>query len=237
MKAPKVYEKHVYWLTREEEARLGEEFAAQGIRLKSAKGVVCTPLDEINRISSVAPEVWSDTCGRQGSWYRKSPKNGLVLIVSSFPIEGYDEKKSATITRVGFTPPSRASLEEIEAMVQDPEFIPRIPSEWSEANDFERRLQLRWARRLDETAPDYDTLFKIHTANHANFIKPRLFVRENGEDIPYSIAPSAHLCSCCLELFNVLGQENKIKYVSPCPGAVIFSRLEPDSFLCVRSPE
>jgi hypothetical protein len=235
VKPNKLYEKHIYWLTKEETAYLRDNLEAEGIRLRAAKGVVCTPLDEINRIASVAPEVWSDTCGRQGSWYRQSPKNGLYLIVSSFPLKEYENKKTARITRGDFAPPREASMDEIEAMNKDLEVLKIVPSEWHQANDFEKRLQVRWARRFDKTSPEYDELIKIHTANHANFIKPRLFVKNEGDPIPYSIAPSAHLCSCCLELFNVLGEEHKTKYVAPCPGAVIFARLEPNSFLIVDS--
>ena len=85
----KPYRKHIYWLTREEKNRLGQRLAAQHIKLKKAKGIVCAPLDALNKITSVAPEVWSETCGRQGSWYRTSEKNGLYLIVSSFDLKDY----------------------------------------------------------------------------------------------------------------------------------------------------
>jgi hypothetical protein len=64
------YIKHIYWLTKDDEAVLRKKLAANNTKLKSAKGIVCTPLDVINKISSVAPDVWSDTCCRQGSWYR-----------------------------------------------------------------------------------------------------------------------------------------------------------------------
>lgn len=236
MKAGKPYEKHVYWIDEEEEARLRGELAGKRVRLKRAKGVVCTPLDEINRIASVPPEVWNDTCGRQGSWYRESEKRGLFLIVSSFPLHGWETKKSALITRSDFTPPGTATVRDIEGMVGNADIRPRVPRDWSRASDFERRLMVRWAKRIDPRAPEYEELFLTHTANHANFIKPRFHVREGGKTVPYSIAPSARVCSCCLELFNVLGEEYEKKYVVPCPGAIIFSRLRPDEFLLVRTP-
>lgn len=227
----KTYEKYIYWVTPEAEARLREDLAARDIRLKSAKGVVCTPLDVINRISSVAPEVWGDTCRRQGSWYRSSDRNGLFLIVSSFAIEGYDDSLAGRITGADFKPPRHAGREEMEAMVADPAFVGRIPLEWSRAEETEKRIQMRWAHRLGAETDDYDCLHLVHTANHANFHNPRLFVREGDRVIPYSIERSAHLCSCCLELFQVIGSEYSRKLVAPCPGAVIFARLEPDAFL------
>ena len=196
------YQKHIYWLTEAEEVRLREELASRHIKIRSAKGIVCTPLDEINKISSVAPHVWNETCARQGSWYRASDKNGLYLVISSFELDMYEDKKSATITRSEFNPPQQASIEEKRALINDQEFINQIPPEWRTVGEMEKRIFLRWARRLGSDVEDYDFLYLSHTANHANFIKPRLFIEENHNIIPYSIDRSAHLCSCCLELFQ-----------------------------------
>jgi len=89
MKKAESYEKHVYWLTPEEEARLREDLARRDIRLKSAKGIVCTPMDVLNRITSVAPGVWNETCNRQGSWYRASDRNGLYLVIKERAVPGH----------------------------------------------------------------------------------------------------------------------------------------------------
>lgn len=70
--------------------------------------------------------------------------------------------------------------------------------------------------------------------NHANFINPHFFVEDEGGVIPYSIDKSAHLCSCCVELFQVLGGEFHRKLVAPCPGATIFARLKPNRYLLVE---
>ncbi len=236
MKPKMNYEKYVYWVSREEEERLREKLGREGVRLRSAKGVVCTPLDEINRIASVAPEVWDDTCGRQGSWYRSSDRNGLYLIVSSYPIEGMEQARAARITRSSIARPARiVTGEEKRDMVADPRVRERIPARWSRAEDTERRIQVRWARRFGSETEDYDALFLSHTANHVNFLRPRFFVEDGGEAIPCSIDRTAHLCSCCLELFQVLGADHPKKLVIPCPGACIFARLEPDTFLLVES--
>ncbi len=237
MKPQAVYEKHIYWIDPQTESRLRRDLAARGVRLKSAKGVVCTPLDEINRISSVAPEVWDDTCGRQGGWYRQSDRNGLFLVVSSFPLDDTGLSPSGRIRRVDFHPPRTAGREDMEAMITDPAFVPRVPPGWSRADDTERRIQMRWARRLGAEVEDYDELYRVHTANHANFLDPRFYVREDGRVVPYSIERSAWLCSCCLELFQVLGRAHARKLVAPCPGAVIFARLQPDGFLLAENLE
>lgn len=234
MKENASYRKYIYWLTETEEMQLREELASSDIRLKAAKGIVCTPLDEINRIASVAPDVWNETCSRQGSWYRASDKNGLYLIISSFELSGFEDRMSALITRSEFEPPRSASPEEKRDMISDPSFSPLVPGEWKQIDALEKRIYLRWAKRLGSDAEDYDFLFLSHTANHANFIRPRFFIEENGGIIPYSIDRSAHLCSCCVELFQVLGDGYDKKLVRPCPGACIFARLKPDQYLLVE---
>ncbi len=228
------YRKHVYWMTKDESDRLRDELASRKIKVRTAKGIVCTPLDIINKISIVPPDVWSDTCCRQGSWYRTSQKNGLYLIVSSFELENHEGRKSATLSVSDFTPPRLASPEDKRVLFEDRSLNARMPEEWKHVEDIEKRIYLRWARRLGSDVQDYDVLYRSHTANHANFIHPRFFVEENGQKIPYSIDRSAHLCSCCVELFQVLGSEFDKKLVSPCPGATIFARLKPDRYLLVE---
>lgn len=227
--------KHIYWLTKSEETRLREELSARRIKLKSAKGVVCTPLDPINKISSVAPDVWDDRCGRQGSWYRTSEKNGQYLVVSSFELEGYRSRKHALVTESDFLPPRLASLEEKKGLLEDPLLKERIPQRWKRISEKEKRIYIRWAKRLGSNVKDYDLLYLTHTANHANFISPRLFVEDAKGIIPYSIDRSAHLCSCCVELFQILGHHHERKLVAPCPGAIYFARLRPDRYLLIES--
>lgn len=236
LKSRPSYRKHIYWLTKEAEARLRAELEARHINMRVAKAIVCTPLDEINKISSVAPDVWNKTCARQGSWYRASDKNGLFLVVSSFELEGYEDKKSASISISNFHPPRLAMPEEKEEMIQDPDFMNQIPSGWRRVEQREKQIYLRWARKLGSDVAAYDFLYLSHTANHANFIKPRLFITENQSIIPYSIDRSAHLCSSCLELFQVLGTQHRKKMVAPCPGATIFARLKPNRYLLVEKP-
>ena len=228
------YQKHIYWLTRDQVSQLNTSLLNQGIKLKHAKGIVCTPLDVINKITSVAPEVWDDTCGRQGSWYRTSHKNGLYLIISSFELDDFETKKSAVITESDFVLPEPASPAAKQSFFEDPRLKERMPARWQQVAEMEKRIYLRWAKRLGSSVQDYDQLYLTHTANHANFITPKFFIETSDGIIPYSIDRSAHLCSCCVELFQVLGSEFKKKLVAPCPGATIFARLKPDRYLLVE---
>lgn len=234
MKSAAEYKKHIYWLTEKEESHLRREQETHGVRMQVAKGIVCSPLDEISKISSVPPGVWSETCPRAGHWYRASDRNGLFLVITSLELEGYKDRKAATITRSELDPPRLATREEKRMMVGDPDIIGRIPAGWKIISETEKKLYLRWARRLGSDVEDYDSLYLSHTANHANFIKPRFFVKDQQAIIPYSVDISAHLCSCCLELFQILGSEFPKKLVRPCPGATIFARLKPDQYLLVE---
>ena len=208
---------------------------SRNIGLRSGKAVVCPGLDEISKITSVSPEVWSQTCHRQGSWYRKSEKNGQYLITSSFELEGFEPYRQAVITRSDFLLPRPATRVEKQEMVEDEEFQSLVPQEWHVISDREKRIWMRWARRLG-SEEDWDSLFLTHTANHANFIKPRFFMESDNQIIPYSIDMSANLCSCCLELFQVIGTAWRKKLVAPCAGAVLFSLLPKDRYLLVESP-
>ena len=230
------YQKHIYWLTRDEALQLQNTLKSRGVKLKHAKGIVCTPLDKINKITSVAPEVWDETCGRQGSWYRTSDKNGLYLIVSAFELDGFEAQKDAVITESDFVLPLPASQSEKQVLLDDPRLQERMPARWRQVDDIEKRIYLRWAKRLGSSVQDYDQLYMTHTANHANFITPRFFIETSDGIVPYSIDRSAHLCSCCVELFQVLGSKFKKKLVAPCPGATIFARLKPDRYLLVEKP-
>lgn len=229
------YVKHAYWLSREMEERLRGELRLRGVKVKRAKGLVCTPLDPINRISSVAPEVWGETCRRQGSWYRSSDKNGSFLVISAFELEGWEAYKASTITASDFSPPRPAAREEKEALVREVA-AGKVPSEWWEVGETEKRIYLRWAKRFGSDAQSYEFLLLSHTANHCNFLSPRFYATDGEGAIPYSIDRTAHLCSCCLELFQVVGSEHRRKLVAPCPGAAIFARLKRDRYLLVEKP-
>jgi len=232
-----VYKKHIYWLTETQEAQLGEELAKKNSKLKKAKGIVCTPLDRINKIASVSPMVWNETCSRQGSWYRTSDRKGQFLIISSFELKSYEKYRSAIITETDFEPPGPATEEDTDALFRDKKLMEKIPEEWEKVQEMEKRIYLRWARRLGAEPSDYDALYRSHTANHANFINPRFFLEDDHGKIPYSINRSAWLCSCCVELFQVLGRDYHKKLVAPCPGATIFARLKPDRYLLVENTE
>jgi hypothetical protein len=228
------YIKYIYWLTAKEETRLREELDARKIKIAAAQGVACTSLNANQKITRVPPTVWNQSCVRQGSWYRASEKKGLYLVVSSFKLEHHHDKMAATITKSDFVPPRWASIEEKKALVRELSVKQQAPKEWQRIKEKEKKIYLKWAKRLGSEAEDYDFLYLTHTANHANFINPRLYVQIGNGIIPFSIDCSAHLCSCCLELFQILGDNFNQKLVAPCPGANVYGRLKANQYLLVQ---
>jgi hypothetical protein len=228
------YKKHIYWITKADERNLREKMEAQQEKIDSAKGVPCRPLNKKIKLAIVEPDDWNRVCSRQGSWYRSSEKNDLYLVISAFNIEGYEEKKEGIITLSDFTPSESATTKEKEEMIEDPEFQDMVPDEWKDVDEMEEKITLKWARRFGSDVKDYDLLFLSHTANHSNFINPRFYIQDNHGIIPYSIERSAHLCSCCLELFHIIGGRFSKKMVSPCTGAVVYARLKPDQYMLVE---
>jgi hypothetical protein len=123
-------------------------------------------------------------------------------------------------------------------MARDASLKKHIPPGWYSVSSVEKRAFLRWASQMGSSPERFRELFLAHTANHANFISPRFFVQdEEGNPIPYSLDRSAHLCSCCIELFQIIGSRFKKKLVAPCPGAVRFARLEADRYFLVEGPD
>lgn len=230
------YKKFIYWLSGEEAGQLKNTLETRNVKVRMAKGAVCTPLDEFNKISIVAPSVWDEICYRQGSWYRKSEKNGLYLIVSTFKLKGFEDHLKAIISLSDFKPSRLATINDKQELVYDPGFTKEIPSEWSKVNEKDTRMILKWAKKLEPGINNYNDLYLTHTANHANFLNPRFYVKEENTIIPYSIDRSAYLCSCCLEIYQVVGRPFLKKLVAPCAGAVIFARLKADQYLLVERP-
>jgi hypothetical protein len=232
------YQKYIYWLTQSEERDFRTLLSARGSKVKTVRGVVCPALDRSAPVSSISPKTWDQTCARQGSWYRSSDKNGCYLIVSPEPVTQIEGRCAAVITSSSFKPPRLATAAEEAEMARAPSLKGHIPEGWYRVRHGEKRGFLRWANQMGSSVGGFRALFLAHTANHANFISPRFSVPdEEGNVIPYSLDRSARLCSCCIELFQLIGGQFKKKLIAPCPGAVRFAHLDPDRYLLVSRPD
>ena len=231
----KSYRKYTYWVKPQDVEEVQGYFRSRDRRLKWARGVVCTPLDIISKVMLVPPKAWEETCDRQGSWYRSSPRAGQYLLVSEEALDHPVMEANTVITPSSFEPPAQAADGDVERLLASGIYRKREPEEWRHMDERERK---RWKVMLSKlnVEIDLDRLLLIHSANHANFLEPLLSVQENGTIVPYSIDLSERLCSCCLELYNVLGSKFRKKLVRPCLGALFFARLERDRYYEVVAP-
>ena len=222
------YRKYVYWLTPQEEAALQRR---EGPDFWAARNVVCTLLHRAKRIGSAGPGVWDRLCRRQGSWYRRSSKNGQYLVVSAEPLTEYQHRLETVLTLSDFSLPQPATVAGKKRLIESQLFLGLLPPGWNRPTAREKEHAVAWAQRLEPSVASFARLFLTATANHANFISPMFFTRVKGRPVPYSIDRSAHLCSCCVELFGLMEMAPSCVLVAPCPGAVRFARLEPDQYL------
>jgi hypothetical protein len=229
------YVRYTYWL---KPAKLNDALIhlleVHGVRVKPARSVMCTPLDPFSQAAYISPEVWDRICARQGSWYRQSQWSGHALLVVAFPVEVLRAHLNTLIRPTDFAPGSLASLAEMKQLVQSEAYLSQRPEEWEQVSRSERERWAGWLEKLG-IEDSFEKIFLAHRANHANFLDPLLYVRANGAVIPYSIAPSHHLCSCCLEMYNLIGASFPKKFVVPCLGALTFAGLPQDRYFEVTT--
>jgi len=221
------------------------------IDLPDESRIPCRALRASKEIVYLAPPAWDGFCKRRTSWYRKSNMAGKFLIVSNSPLDVPDLESPIIIMGSNFTPDRLPNPDEISQLVQSKEYQKRKPSEWDKPDPLERDFYQRWFERQQRKEPfDFEKILRSHSANHANFLDPKFFVKlpvheagpaghlpanQNGIMAPYSIADSIHVCSSCLEFFNILGSQWPVKYVVPCIGAVQFARLSMDHYFEVKT--
>ena len=198
--------------------------------------VPCRVLRASKEIAYLAPPAWDGFCKRRTSWYRKSAMAEKFLIVSNLPLNALHlEGPGIIIKESDFKPGRFPKSDELSQLIQSEEYQKRKPSEWDKPDPLEREFYQRWFERSRTNENfDFDKILMSHSANHANFIDPKFFVNRNGKKVPYSIADSIHVCSSCLEFFNILGNQCPLKYVVPCIGAVQFAHLPIDHYFEVR---
>ena len=179
---------------------------------------------------------WEGFCKRRTSWYLNSEKAGKFLVVSNQPLELSGLGNPILITESNFKPDRLPTSEEIVELVQSVSFRKRKPRIWDKIEPIEKDVQKRWVERHGINEPfDFDKTFMIHSANHSNFITPRFYIILNEAKVPYSISDSAHVCSSCIEFFNILGEQWPVKYAVPCIGAVQFAHLPQDHYFRVET--
>jgi hypothetical protein len=229
------YQKFCYWVDFRGLRKVRNSLEEKGLQLEDEAHIPCRVLRESMNIVFIAPPAWNGFCKRRTSWYRRSDKAGKFLVVSNTSLAHLDIGNPIIIRDSDFKPDRLPSSEEISQLIQSKKYQTRKPTEWDKPDPLERDFYQRWFERNRVNEPfDFDNILMSHSANHANFIDPKYFVNTNGTRVPYSITDSLHVCSSCLEFFNILGEQWVIKYVVPCIGAVQFAHLPADRYFEVR---
>ena len=230
------YQKFCYWVDPKDLESLRRSFEAKGIQPAEEALIPCRVLRASRGLSLLVPKVWEGFCKRRTSWYLNSEKAGKFLVVSNQPLELSGLGNPILITESNFKPDRLPTSEEIVELVQSESFQKRKPQIWDKIEPIEKDVQKRWVERhgINETF-DFDKTFMIHSANHSNFISPRFYIILNEAEVPYSISDSAHVCSSCIEFFDILGGQWPVKYAVPCIGAVQFSRLPKDHYFRIET--
>jgi len=229
------YKKFCYWVDLHGLKSVRRNLEEKEIELLDEARIPCRVLRESINIAFLAPPAWNGFCKRRTSWFRKSKMAGKFLIVSSSPLDLPDLENPIIVVESNFKPDRFPSCEEISQLIQSKEYQTRKPPEWDKPDPLERDFYQRWFERSRVNEPfDFDKILLSHSANHANFLDPKYSINLNGSIVPYSIADSIHVCSSCLEFFNILGDQWPVKYVVPCIGAVQFAHFPMDRYFEVR---
>ena len=230
------YKKFCYWVDFNRLKAVRRNLEEREIDLPDESRIPCRVLRASKEIVYLAPPAWDGFCKRRTSWYRKSNMAGKFLIVSNSPLDVPDLESPIIIAGSNFMPDRLPNPDEISQLVRSKEYQKRKPSEWDKPDPLERDFYQRWFERQQRKEPfDFDKILLSHSANHANFLDPKFFINLNGTMVPYSIADSIHVCSSCLEFFNILGSQWPVKYVVPCIGAVQFAHLSMEHYFEVKT--
>jgi len=202
-----------------------------GITIQKAKKAICLPLSKKIQMGYVPPDSWDayTLCKRQLSWYHTSPFKGQTLVVSSLNLSSRGLTAETQIRDSKFRCRKFPGKKEQAVLLDRESYRVSKPDVWDRIDPKEKEQNDRWLKVMGIHGQSYDELFITHCANHANFIEPRYFI-ENGQPVPYSLGKTVHICSACLEFFNIIGSEWKKKLVVPCPGAVLFAGMAPNRY-------
>jgi hypothetical protein len=228
------YKKFSYWVDFQGLKNVRENLEEKEIKLPEEVRIPCRVLRTSMEVGYVVPLAWEGFCKRRTSWYLSSEKAGKFLVVSNRPLNVSGLKNPILIMNSDFRPDRLPTSSETAELAQSVSFQSKKPRIWDKSHPLEKEFYQRWFERYQAKEPfDFDEILLGHSANHANFIEPKFFNDMNGRKVPYSIADSLHVCSSCLEFFNILGSQWPVKYVVPCIGAVQFAKLPIDHYFKV----
>lgn len=206
--------------------------------MHEANKAICVPLSKRVEMGFVLQDAWDKypLCKRQLSWYRISPFFGLNLVISSRDLGPFGLRPETVIREQKFRPRNLPGREEQLALIRQESYQQARPDEWEDIYSEGSQLNEKWLKIMGVRGITYEQLFVTHCANHANFLEPSYFIVQEDGPVPYSIDKTTHICSACLEFFNIIGSQFKKKLVVPCPGAVLFAGMAPNRYYEVVQP-
>jgi hypothetical protein len=226
--------KHIYWLDEARMSALLAQKRAEGIDLPRAQQNACEIL--LSDIGYAAPDIWQVICRHDaGPWYEQSPYAGKYVVASSRPLaRQYEPCLSATIEPVEFTPPAMPDAEQTRRLAESPSFAARVPQRWwAFPRDMGDAIVSGLRTMFGSNVENFDELHRSWSAYHANFLDPQYRSGVEFGHAAYGIAESAHISSCCVELFNMLGSKEP-QLVRPCIGSVIVKALQKDCYYLMK---
>lgn len=222
--------KHIYWFDPVDHGDALAELRKDKKRVYKAKHTPCQALYPRREVALVDPGIWDLQCRRQGSWYRASHRQGQSLVVTNRPLP--DFVPWGHVTLEDFQPPRYATEEDVVEMLSDVRVPEILPAGWGDFTPWEVQAVNAHlaAEGIDRSLQE---VFCCYTANHLNFVFPRFFVQEGeGPVIPYSIHKRALVCSACVQIFGILGEQFPVKFLAPCPG-LKYVKTTPSQYLRV----
>ncbi len=229
------YQKFCYWVDSDVLRKVREAVEQSKEKLGEELRIPCRVLRSSRDMAYIAPPAWDGFCKRRTSWYRRSDKTGQFLVVSNTSLNHLDIGNPIIIKESNFKPDRLPSYQEILQLIKLEKYQSLKPDIWDRVDPLDKEFYQKWFDRRPSQEPfDFDKIFAHHLANHANFIDPKFLIDRDGIKAPYSIADSIHVCSSCIEFFNILGEQWPVKYVVPCIGAVQFAHLPIDEYFEVR---
>ncbi len=233
------YERFVYHVDPGDINDLVKRLKKEGRKPWKSREFPCEPMHPKRRAGYTPAGFWKLHCVRQGSWFRTSPYAKAAIFVTEEPIEGFSPKCKFSLG--DFRPPRMPTAGEEGELLKEDAYLRRRPEEWEkiEKVDAERRKKAR--ERIHaltgvrpEVEESFEEVFARQCANHANHLSGRFAVEENGQKAPYSITDTAHTCCSCMEMFGIIAEEFRLKYVTLCPGPVLELGLPPDAWFRVE---
>ena len=227
----------LYWIPADEFQAVSRVVRDMGLTLSGSRMTPCETLRVTpGRAIYATPQVFSRMCTRQGSWYRASERNGQFLLLSPVRLgDDLDRHLDAELNASTFQPDQLPTQNELQSIVDSPEYQEQRPDEWEQKTAIEG-VMMKLFFMFDRYWGLRDSLSKhwlSHRANHANFLAMLFTTTIDGEEVPHSVSDNAGVCSSCVEFFNIISPDTR-KLVRACPGAVSFGGAEADVFVDVR---